>query len=129
MKGYKKLMDFVALVEKAVLAATMIMILVLTVGNVFSRKVIHQSWSFTEELVTFFSVVFMGILFYYGMDKVLAQLANQKRTFVLNWPEWIFWSFVPIGSVCMVLHFIEYCVDECAKTNAAEKNDMKKEDK
>jgi hypothetical protein len=29
----------------------------------------------------------------------------------------------------MVLHFIEYCVDECAKTNAAEKNDMKKEDK
>ncbi|MFR3283490.1 MAG: hypothetical protein ACLTR6_03235 [Clostridium fessum] len=40
----------------------------------------------------------MGILFYYGMDKVLAQLANQKRTFVLNWPEWIFWSFVPIGS-------------------------------
>ena len=89
MKGYKKLMDFVALVEKAVLAATMILILVLTVGNVFS----------------------------------------QKRTFVLNWPEWIFWSFVPIGSVCMVLHFIEYCVDECAKTNAAEKNDMKKEDK
>ena len=162
MKGYKKLMDFVALVEKAVLAATMILILVLTVGNVFSRKVIHQSWSFTEELVvaifvlitllgaalsaregglvglnlvterlpksckkpviiliTLFSVAFMGILFYYGMDKV----------FVLNWPEWIFWSFVPIGSVCMVLHFIEYCVDECAKTNAAEKNDMKKEDK
>ena len=36
MKGYKKLMDFVALVEKAVLAATMIQILVLTVGNVFS---------------------------------------------------------------------------------------------
>ena len=51
MKGYKKLMDFVALVEKAVLAATMILILVLTVGNVFSRKVIHQSWSFTEDLV------------------------------------------------------------------------------
>ena len=23
----------------------------LTVGNVFSRKVIHRSWSFTEELV------------------------------------------------------------------------------
>ena len=154
MKGYKKLMDFVALVEKAVLAATMIMILVLTVGNVFSRKVITLIGAalsaregglvglnlVTERLpksckkpviilITLFSVAFMGILFYYGMDKVLAQLANQKRTFVLNWPEWIFWSFVPIGSVCMVLHFIEYCVDECAKTNAAEKNDMKKEDK
>lgn len=51
MKGYKKLMDIVAMVEKTVLVVTMILILVLTVGNVFSRKVIHQSWSFTEELV------------------------------------------------------------------------------
>ena len=119
MKGYKKLMDIVAMVEKTVLVVTMILILVLTVGNVFSRKVIHQSWSFTEELVvaifvlitllgaalsaregglvglnlvterlpksakkpvmiliTIFSVLFMGILFYYGMDKVLAQLAK-----------------------------------------------------
>ena len=158
MKGYKKLMDIVAMVEKTVLVLTMILILVLTVGNVFSRKVIHQSWSFTEELVvaifvlitllgaalsaregglvglnlvterlpksakkpvviliTIFSVLFMGILFYYGMDKVMAQLANQKRTFVLNWPEWIFWSFVPIGSACMILHFIEFCLDECTK--------------
>ena len=166
MKGYKKLMDFVALVEKAVLAATMILILVLTVGNVFSRKVIHQSWSFTEELVvaifvlitligaalsaregglvglnlvterlpksckkpviiliTLFSVAFMGILCYYGMDKVLAQLANQKRTFVLNWPEWIFWSFVPIGAGCMILHFIEFCLDFCCKTDSAKNTD------
>ena len=151
-------MDLVAVAEKAVLVVTMILILVLTVGNVFSRKVIHRSWSFTEELVvavfvlitllgaalsaregglvglnlvterlpkstrkpvaciiTVICVIFMAILFYYGMDKVFAQIANQKRTFVLNWPEWIFWSFVPIGSACMVLHFIEFCMDECAK--------------
>ena len=160
MKGYKKLMDFVALVEKAVLAATMILILVLTVGNVFSRKVIHRSWSFTEELVvavfvlitllaaalscregglvsltlvtdrlpkklkkpsviliTVLSIIFSVILFKYGMDKVLTQLANGKRTFVLNWPEWIFWSFVPIGAGCMILHFIEYCLDVCFGNN------------
>lgn len=158
MKGYKRFMDMLSLAEKTVLAASMILILVLTVGNVFSRKVIHRSWSFTEELVvavfvlitllgaalsaregglvglnlvterlpkaakkpiiciiTACSIVFMGILFYYGMDKVFAQLANQKRTFVLNWPEWIFWSFVPIGSACMILHFIEFCVDACTK--------------
>ena len=144
--------------EKLVLEIATVLILVLTVGNVFSRKVIHQSWSFTEELVvaifvlitllgaalsaregglvglnlvterlpksakkpvmiliTIFSVLFMGILFYYGMDKVLAQLANQKRTFVLNWPEWIFWSFVPIGAACMTLHMIEYLIDTFVK--------------
>lgn len=158
MKLYKKLMNAVAVVEKAVLVITMLLILILTVGNVFSRYVIHRSWSFTEEivvavfvlitllsaalacrdgelvnltlvtdhfpkswkkpmmvLVTVLSVIFSLILFKYGLDKVITQLENGKRTFVLNWPEWIFWSFVPIGAGCMVLHFIEHCVDFCTK--------------
>ena len=167
MKVYKKLMNALAAVEKIVLVLSTLLILVLTVGNVFSRKVIHRSWSFTEELVvavfvlitllaaalacrekgglvsltlftdrlpkklekpsviliTVLSIVFSAILFKYGMDKVLTQLANGKRTFVLNWPEWIFWSFVPIGAACMILHFIEYCLDFCLK------KDDEKEDK
>ena len=168
MKVYKKLMNALAAVEKVVLVVTTLLILVLTVGNVFSRKVIHRSWSFTEELVvavfvlitllaaalscregglvsltlvtdrlpkklkkpsvilitvlsiifsvilsTILCVIFTAILFRFGMDKVLTQLANGKRTFVLNWPEWIFWSFVPIGAGCMILHLIEYCLDVC----------------
>ena len=51
MKAYKKLMNAIAAVEKFVLIITTLLILVLTVGNVFSRYVIHRSWSFTEELV------------------------------------------------------------------------------
>ena len=164
MKVYKKIMDVLAAAEKLILAASTLLILVLTVGNVFSRKVIHRSWSFTEELVvavfvlitlmaaalacregelvsltlvtdrlpgktkkpvvvlvTVLSVIFTVILFKYGMDKVLTQLANGKRTFVLNWPEWIFWSFVPIGAGCMILHFIEFCLDFC--TGYKEKED------
>lgn len=165
MKNYKKIMNAVAAVEKFILIISTLMILVLTVGNVFSRKVIHRSWSFTEELVvavfvlitlmaaalacrngelvnltlvtdrlpeklkkpsviliTVLSIIFTAVLFKYGMDKVITQLENGKRTFVLNWPEWIFWSFVPIGAACMILHFIEYCVDFCT-------GNMKKEDK
>lgn len=158
MKAYKKIMDVIAMIEKIVLLISTLLILVLTVGNVFSRKVIHQSWSFTEELVvavfvlitlvatalacregelvnltlfteklskkaqtivlfinTALCVFFTSVLFIYGMNKVITQLENGKRTFVLNWPEWIFWSFVPIGAACMILHFIEYLVDYCAK--------------
>ena len=131
-----------------------------------ARKVIHRSWSFTEELVvavfvlitllaaalacregelvsltlvtdrlpkklkkpsviliTVLSIIFSVILFKYGMDKVITQLQNGKRTFVLNWPEWIFWSFVPIGAGCMILHFIEFCLDFCCKTDSAESTD------
>ena len=113
MKVFKKIMNAVAAVENCILVVSTLLILVLTVGNVFSRKVIHRSWSFTEEL---------AILFWFGMEKVITQLENGKRTFVLNWPEWIFWSFVPIGSGCMILHFIEYCLDYCT-------GNLKKEDK
>lgn len=163
MKAYKKLMNAIAAVEKFVLIITTLLILVLTVGNVFSRYVIHRSWSFTEELVvavfvlitllaaalscregklvnltlvtdllpekmkkasvilvTVLSVIFSSVLFKYGLDKVITQLENGKRTFVLNWPEWIFWSFVPIGAACMILHFIEYCVDFCTKDKEEE---------
>ncbi len=156
MKTYKKIMNVVAAAEKLILVVSTILILVLTVGNVFSRKVIHRSWSFTEELVvavfvlitliaaelvsltlltdrlpeklrkpsvlliTALNLIFTAILFGYGMDKVITQLENGKRTFVLNWPEWIFWSFVPIGAACMILHFIECCVDFCNKDREGE---------
>lgn len=166
MKIYKKIMNALAAVEKIVLVISTLLILVLTVGNVFSRKVIHRSWSFTEELVvavfvlitllaaalacregelvsltlvtdrlpkklkkpsviliTVLSIIFSVILFKYGMDKVITQLQNGKRTFVLNWPEWIFWSFVPIGAGCMILHFIEFCLDFCCKTDSAQNAD------
>ena len=43
MKTYKKLMNALAGLEKLVLEIATVLILVLTVGNVFSRKVIHQS--------------------------------------------------------------------------------------
>ena len=156
MKIYKQIMNVIAFIEKIVLAFATLLILVITAGNVFSRHVIHSSWSWTEEIVvavfvlitllaaalacrdgelvslsivtdllpqksrklmvvimTVLSVLFTVILFKYGVDKVMTQLANGKRTFVLNWPEWIFWSFVPVGAGCMVLHFIEYCLDYC----------------
>ena len=51
MKTYKKIMNGVAMVEKLILVLATILIVVLTVGNVLSRKLLHQSWSFTEELV------------------------------------------------------------------------------
>ena len=166
MKVYKKIMDFIAGLEKWVLVFSTILILVLTVGNVLSRKVLHRSWSFTEELVvavfvlitllaaalacregelvslplltdrlpkksrkpimiliTVLSVLFTLILFKYGLDKVITQLENGKRTFVLNWPEWIFWSFVPIGAGCMALHFAEYCLDVCTDFKYARKKE------
>ena len=48
MKVYKKLMNALAAVEKIVLVISTLMKLVLTVGNLFSSKVIHLSSSIKE---------------------------------------------------------------------------------
>ncbi|NCB51682.1 MAG: TRAP transporter small permease [Clostridia bacterium] len=50
-KVYKKIMDGFTLVEKLVLAITLLVVTAITFGNVLSRYLLPTSWSFTEELV------------------------------------------------------------------------------
>ena len=51
MKVYARIMKVVTTIENIVLAISMILVLVLTFGNVVARKVFHHSWGFTEEIV------------------------------------------------------------------------------
>ena len=83
-------------------------------------KYFIDAFSYTNSNFLLLTLV---ILFVFGMDKVMTQLANGKRTFVLNWPEWIFWSFVPIGAGCMILHFIENCLDVLKGNHEKEESD------
>ena len=41
----------------------------------------------------------------------MTQMANGKRTFSLNVPEWMFTIFLPIGAVLLIVHTIEFCID------------------
>ena len=43
-----------------------------------------------------------------GFDKVATQMATNKRTSILLWPEWVFMIFLPIGSILLLLHTLEY---------------------
>ena len=51
MKLYSKIMKVVIAVEHFVLVVSMLLVLVLTFGNVIARKVFRHSWGFTEEIV------------------------------------------------------------------------------
>ncbi len=51
MKAYKKFMGIVVKIENVILALSMLLVLVLTFGNVIARKVFQHSWGFTEEIV------------------------------------------------------------------------------
>lgn len=50
-RPYKRFMDGVAHVERAVIGLLLLIDIVISAANVFSRYVIHQSWSFAEEVV------------------------------------------------------------------------------
>lgn len=77
-------------------------------------------------IITFVNTAFWIILLKTGIDKVMTQLANGKRTFSLNVPEWMFTVFLPIGCVFLILHTIEFFIDvmigeaACVKPDEAE---------
>ena len=132
MKTYKKFMNALAGLEKLVLEIATVLIAVFVLITLLAAALACRDGELVNLTIltdrlpaqvrkvflllsTILSVAFTAVLFKYGLDKVITQMQNGKRTFVLNWPEWIFWSFVPIGAACMILHFIEFYLDSCGK--------------
>ena len=58
---YKRILNKVALAEEVIIGLILLMEIVISVANVFSRYVIHMSWSFVEEVVVA-SLVLMSTL-------------------------------------------------------------------
>lgn len=62
------------------------------------------------SIITVFNLVFWGVLIKTGFDKVINQMGTGKHTSSLQWPEWVFTIFLPIGAIFLVLHTIEFFV-------------------
>lgn len=63
-----------------------------------------------------FAVAFTGAIFYYGILMVLSQRQLQQVTANMQWPEWIFGSFVPIGALFATVRFVQVLVEEIRGT-------------
>lgn len=57
------------------------------------------------------SIIYCAILTWQGIVRTSADFAQNTHTFVLHWPRWIFWAFVPVCGVFLILHFIENTID------------------
>lgn len=62
-------------------------------------------------IITVFNLAFWGVLIKTGFDKVVNQMGTGKHTSSLQWPEWVFTIFLPIGAIFLVLHTIEFFID------------------
>ncbi len=59
-----------------------------------------------------FAAAFTGAIFFYGIQMVVSQRQLGQVTANMQWPEWIFGSFVPIGAFFATIRFIQVLVEE-----------------
>ncbi len=67
-----------------------------------------------------FAVAFTGAIFYYGILMVLSQRQLGQVTANMQWPEWIFGSFVPIGALFATIRFAQALIEEIRGTGEKE---------
>lgn len=60
-------------------------------------------------------VVFCAVLVYEGIFMVRNEYVYKVLTISMNWPEWIFGTFVPIGGFFIGVRFIQMIVGELRK--------------
>ena len=54
-----------------------------------------------------FAVNFCGMLVFFGPQMIMSQFARNQVTAGMQWPEWIFGSFVPVGSFFILIRFTQ----------------------
>ena len=57
------------------------------------------------------ATVFSAALFWYGISMVQSQIYHGQVTAGMQWPEWIFGSFVPIGAFFITIEFLFMLID------------------
>ena len=58
--------------------------------------------------------LFSSALFYYGLNMVSSQMRRGQVTAGMQWPEWIFGAFVPLGAFFIALEFLFLLLDTMA---------------
>lgn len=68
-------------------------------------------------------ILFSGAICYYGIFMVLSQYNKGQVTAGMQWPEWIFGSFVPIGAFFITVRFIQVFIEQ-VKMKEPEKKEV-----
>lgn len=61
------------------------------------------------------AVIFSAAIYYYGILMVKNQILLGQTTPAMQWPEWIYGSFVPFGVFFVVIRFFQAFVEEAKK--------------
>lgn len=69
-----------------------------------------------QSVITIFGylcgVIFCAVLAYEGIIMTINEYQLGILTISMNWPEWIFCTFIPIGAISIILRFLQQIVAE-----------------
>ncbi|MCD8249976.1 MAG: TRAP transporter small permease, partial [Lachnospiraceae bacterium] len=80
--------------------------------SLFTDRMPRKVRLVVDVLVILLSILFAGIMLWFGIQRCLTQIRSNRTTSILQLPEWYYSSFVPIGGALLILHFIEKMVDD-----------------
>ncbi len=73
--------------------------------TVFIERMSERNRTLCAILANVLGIVFSLILIGTGFGMVMQQYAVKQLSVALQWPEWIFGSFLPFGAAMMALRF------------------------
>jgi C4-dicarboxylate transporter DctQ subunit len=79
--------------------------------NVFTDFIPQKYQKYVTAFGAFWGIVFNIILLYYGILMVEHEYTTKALTSGMQWPEWIWGSFVPIGSAVMLIRFVQVFIN------------------
>ena len=132
----KKIIDNI---EEIVCLIALTVMTILTFANVVTRYVFNFSMNFAEEISTYSrgahlgftlladhvpekvarifevisalaGVLFSFVIFYFGVRMTITQFQRGQLSLGVQIPEWIYGSFVPLGSFFLTIRFIELLI-------------------
>lgn len=90
---------------------------ILDVVNPFVQKVL-------KIIGYVFAVIFSGTVCYYGIFMVQRQFERGQVTAGMQWPEWIFGAFVPVGAFFLTVRFIQVLIREIKSNGEEDKKEV-----
>ncbi len=75
--------------------------------TVLTERMSEQKQTILTAIGNLLGAVFSLILFITGIALVNNQYQLKQISIALQWPEWIYGSFLPFGAFCMTVRFIQ----------------------
>ncbi len=88
---------------------------------IISEKLSKKGKVIQRVATNIISILYCCILTWQGFLRTSSNFTAKEHTFVMHWPRWIFWSFIPLCGIFLILHFIENTV-ECIKAKDEEED-------